>query len=263
LKMFTFQDRHRKLRNLQKCWWISCQAVAHPCCCVWTSGVTAVAQRTSRCCVPAAGWTQRWGNACIALHDTKCHRAVTSWLCCNRTRFLSSFVCSLFFCLECCSWHQKSPWTEHSSRLSPESRREFQNVLQTLLWLRGEFQNSPPVKGRVLNTSKKKCHNSFMLNNSPLKLSPVSGESFKLSPKTGQGLRLSPNPWLSPNLGDPLSNTVLSKWPTLLFFFLKKESTIAPFCFFFLESWLNLQRRCSTSAVRSIVSQIQLLECAR
>jgi len=54
-----------------------------------------------------------------------------------------------------------------------------------------------------------------MLNNSPLKLSPILGESFKLSPKIGESLRLSPNPWLSPNLGDPLLNTVLLKWPTL------------------------------------------------
>jgi len=55
-----------------------------------------------------------------------------------------------------------------------------------------------------------------MLNNSPLKLSPISGESFKLSSEIGESLRLSPNPWLSPNLGDPLLNTVLLKWPTLL-----------------------------------------------
>jgi len=54
-----------------------------------------------------------------------------------------------------------------------------------------------------------------MLNDSPLKLSPILGESFKLSPKIGQSLRLSPNPWLSPNLGDPLLNVVLLKWPTL------------------------------------------------
>ena len=55
-----------------------------------------------------------------------------------------------------------------------------------------------------------------MSNDSPLKLSPISGESFELSPKIGESLRLSPNPWLSPNLGDPLLNVVLSKWPTLL-----------------------------------------------
>jgi len=64
-----------------------------------------------------------------------------------------------------------------------------------------------------------------MLNNSPLKLSPILGESFKLSPilgesfklspKIGESLGLSPNPWLSPYLGDPLLNTVLLKWPTL------------------------------------------------
>jgi len=55
-----------------------------------------------------------------------------------------------------------------------------------------------------------------MLNDSPLKPSPVLGESFKLYPKIGESLRLCPNPWLSPNLGDPLLNAVLSKWPRLL-----------------------------------------------
>jgi len=55
-----------------------------------------------------------------------------------------------------------------------------------------------------------------MLNDSPLKLSPILGESFKLSPKIGESLRLSPNPWLSPSLGDPLLNAVSSKWQTLL-----------------------------------------------
>jgi len=48
-----------------------------------------------------------------------------------------------------------------------------------------------------------------MLNNSPLKLSPILGESFKLSPKIGESLRLSRNPWLSPNLGDPPFNAAL------------------------------------------------------
>jgi len=110
LKMFTFQDHHRKPRNLQKCWWISCQAVAHPCCCVWTSGATPVAQRTSRCCVPAAGWQQRWGNACILLHDTKCHRAATPWLGCNRTHFLSPVSGESF---------ELSPKMGQSFRLSP------------------------------------------------------------------------------------------------------------------------------------------------
>jgi len=35
--------------------------------------------------------------------------------------------------------------TEHSSRLPPKFRGEFQNALQTLLQLRGEFQNSPLI----------------------------------------------------------------------------------------------------------------------
>jgi len=76
---------------------------------------------------------------------------------------------------------------------------------KTLPWFRGEFW-----------TQAKKCHSSFMLNDSPLKPSPVLGESFKLYPKIGESLRLCPNPWLSPNLGDPLLNAVLSKWPRLL-----------------------------------------------
>jgi len=40
---------------------------------------------------------------------------------------------------------KKSLWTEHSSRLSPKFGGKFQNVLQTLLWLRREFQNSPLI----------------------------------------------------------------------------------------------------------------------
>jgi len=70
---------------------------------------------------------------------------------------------------------------------------------------------------RVSNTSKNvSLHSSFMSNNSPLKLSPNLGESVKLSPTIGESLRLSSNPWLSPNLGDPPTNTALSKWATLL-----------------------------------------------
>jgi len=53
-----------------------------------------------------------------------------------------------------CLWCQKSSQIEHwmSFKLSPKFRGEFQNVLQTSLWLRREFWNSPPICGRVLNT---------------------------------------------------------------------------------------------------------------
>jgi len=89
-------------------------------------------------------------------------------------------------CLCPCSQCQKSPQPKQSFKLSPQNRGEFQNALQTLLQLRGEFWNSPlhsklcsnsgesfetlPCFRGEFPTCVKMCHNSFLSN--------------KLSPKT-------------------------------------------------------------------------------
>jgi len=108
----------------------------------------------------------------------------------------------------------KEPLNRAEIKTLPLFRWEFQNVLYTLLWLWGEFQNSPLLGGQF-RTQVETCHRSFMSNDSTIKLFPCLGESFKLSPMIGESLKLSPDAWLSPNLGDHPSNAVLFKRATL------------------------------------------------
>jgi len=67
-----------------------------------------------------------------------------------------------------------SLWTEQSFKLSTNLGESFQNVLQTLLWLRGEFQ--PKLRESFEHKLKPVTVFSCQTN-TPLKFSPVSAES--------------------------------------------------------------------------------------